>query len=118
MKSASDPRHIQRRELVKELFAFSFSKQDISEKTREILDSLDKNKIDKRISEALDTWPIDKVNKIDLAILRLAVYELHLGSAPPKVVIDEAIELAKEFGSESTPSFVNGVLGKIISEVK
>lgn len=116
MKSASDPRHIQRRKVVKELFANSFSKQNISSRTKEIIGLLDK--IDPKISGALDTWPIDRVNKIDLAILRLALYELHLDSAPPKVIIDEAIELAKEFGSESTPSFVNGVLGKIVSEVK
>jgi N utilization substance protein B len=48
--------------------------------------------------------------------LRLAVYELEYGDVPPKVVIDEAVELAKEFGSESSSSFINGVLGTIYKE--
>ena len=61
-------------------------------------------------------WPVDKLNKIDLAILRLAIYELENLEVPPKVVIDEAVELAKEFGSENSPSFVNGVLGTIYKE--
>ena len=58
-----------------------------------------------------------KINKIDLAILRLSVYELISNQkvkVPPKVVVDEAVELAKEFGSDASPGFVNGVLGKLI----
>ena len=66
-----------------------------------------------KIKKAAPTWPIEKLNKIDLAILRLAVFELENQQTPPKVVIDEAIELAKEFGAESSASFVNGVLGTI-----
>ena len=67
------------------------------------------------IAKAAPAWPIEKINKIDLSILRLAAYELTLDNqAPPKVVVDEAIELAKKFGSESSPGFVNGVLGKLI----
>ena len=59
-------------------------------------------------------FPISKIAKIDVAILRLAVYELIFEkNTPPKVIIDEAIELAKEYGSDSSPSFVNGVLGSI-----
>jgi N utilization substance protein B len=50
--------------------------------------------------------------------LRLAVYELENKKTPPKVVIDEAVELAKEFGGENSPPFVNGVLGTILGEVK
>jgi N utilization substance protein B len=57
------------------------------------------------------------LNKIDLAILRLAVFELIIeNSQPPKVIIDEAVELAKEFGSESSSKFVNGVLGTILKK--
>jgi len=56
-----------------------------------------------------------KLNKVDLALLRLAIYELKIEkTTPPKVVIDEAIELAKVYGSQSTPKFINGVLGSII----
>ena len=52
-----------------------------------------------------------------MAILRLAVYELKGSEIPPKVVIDEAVELAKEYGGESSSSFINGVLGTILGEV-
>lgn len=112
MKTAKDPRHIKRQETVKALFAESFTKQKSSpEKARKILKV--QKRLDKRIKVAAPAWPIEKLNKIDLAILRLAVYELEEEKAPPKVIIDEAVELAKEFGGESSPSFVNGVLGTI-----
>jgi N utilization substance protein B len=110
MKSHRDPRHQRRREIVKLLFAEEFvhqSKLDITIKN--ILDK--KEEIDNLISEGAPLWPIDKLNKIDLAILRLAIYEMLVKDAPPKVIIDEAVELAKEFGSENSASFVNGVLG-------
>lgn len=70
--------------------------------------------IDSKIQSAAPEWPLEKISKIDLAILRLAVGELLDGKEPPKVVIDEAIELAKEFGNEKSPGFVNGVLGTIL----
>jgi N utilization substance protein B len=115
MKTAQDPRHIRRREIVKALFAESFTHQpEISDAAQKILNK--KEEIDAKIEAAATAWPIDKLNKIDLAILRLAIYELENSDTPPKVVIDEAVELAKEFGGESTPSFVNGVLGTIYKE--
>jgi N utilization substance protein B len=115
MKTSTDPRHKKRRETVKELFADTFTKQPrLSELTREII--REKGEIDALIEKAAPTWPIEKLNKIDLAILRLAVYELKKGKTPPKVVIDEAVELAKEYGSESSSSFINGVLGTIYKE--
>lgn len=105
MKTARDPRHLKRREAVKILFAESFTKQErLPTLVKKILSK--KTKIDKKIYKAAPTWPVDKLNKIDLAILRLAIYELENEKTPPKVVIDEAVELAKEFGSESSPSFV------------
>lgn len=113
MKTSTDPRHKKRRIVVKELFSQSFFSQEASTLTKKILENADG--LDKKIAEAAPTWPIDKVNKIDLAILRLAVFELNEGITPQKVVIDEAIELAKEYGSEASSSFVNGVLGKIVS---
>ena len=74
--------------------------------------------IDNKIKSSATAWPIDKLNKIDLAILRLAIYEIDQENTPPKVIIDEAVELAKEFGSENSPSFVNGVLGTIYKKGK
>jgi transcription antitermination protein NusB len=115
MKSALDPRHKRRREIVKELFAYSFTSQKlVSPDTKLIIKSIEK--LDKKIQKGAPSWPIDKINKIDLAILRLATYELMEAKTPPKVVIDEAVELSKEFGSESTPGFVNGVLGAIVNK--
>lgn len=112
MKTAKDPRHIKRQNIVKALFAESFTEQDVKDPlVKKILKG--SPKIDKHISKAAPTWPIEKLNKIDLAILRLAIYELENEDTPPKVIIDEAVELAKEFGSESSSSFVNGVLGTI-----
>lgn len=112
MKTAHDPRHLARREAVKTLFAGSFTPQPgVSDLVKKILAK--SVEIDTKIQAAATEWPIDKLNKIDLAILRLAIYELENEKTPPKVVIDEAVELAKEFGGESSPSFVNGVLGTI-----
>ena len=112
MKTATDPRHLRRREAVKVLFAETFAKQPrVSELAEQVIKQ--KKKIDGKIAKAAPEWPIANLNKIDLAILRLAVYELDNTDAPPKVIIDEAVELAKEYGSESSSSFINGVLGTI-----
>lgn len=115
MKTSADPRHLRRREIVKALFAESFTLQPAhSEIVKKILSK--KKSLDAEIQKAATAWPTDKLNKIDLAILRLAVYELKKAEAPPKVVIDEAVELAKEFGAEASSSFINGVLGTIYNE--
>lgn len=117
MKKASDPRHKRRRELVKSLFASSFTPQAFSPPGFiQILTG--RAKIDKIIQAAAPEWPIEKINRIDLAILRLAVYELSKKETPPKVVIDEAVEIAKEYGGDSSPSFVNGVLGTAYEKLK
>ena len=115
MQTSTDPRHLKRREAVKTLFAETFTPQP---KPSELIQKIHKQtvKIDKLIKDAAPQWPIDKLNKMDLAVLRLAVYELENEDTPPKVVIDEAVELAKEFGSESSSSFINGVLGTIYKD--
>lgn len=116
MKSSSDPRHQRRRDAVKLLFAEQFSHQSgLSELVNKVLEN--KTEIDAQISNAAPTWPIDKLNHIDLAILRLAIFELNEKQTPPKVVIDEAVELAKEYGSENSASFINGVLGTVFKDL-
>ena len=113
MKNALDPRHQKRREIVKALFAESYTKQPRT--SREVKKIIAKLKgIDKEIKKAAPAWPIDNLNRIDLAVLRLALYELKYGKNPPKVVIDEAVELGKEYGSDSSASFINGALGKLV----
>ena len=115
MKTAKDPRHQVRREAVKSLFAETFvGQQNFSELARVVLSK--KEEVDSYIREAAPAWPIDKLNKMDLAILRLSVYELLHTETPPKVIIDEAVELAKEYGSEASAPFVNGVLGTIYKQ--
>ena len=83
---------------------------------RENLSQIVKNipEIDKIIGDAAPEWPVDQIAKIDKAILRVAVNELIFNqSAPPKVVINEAVEIAKIYGSENSSKFVNGVLGTL-----
>ena len=72
--------------------------------------------LDEIIQELAPEWPIDQIATIDRNILRIAVFELLFEQdTPPKVAINEAVELAKKFGSDSSPRFVNGVLGSLAS---
>ena len=113
MKTSNDPRHTRRKLLVQELFRRDFQSQPISAQATQILQH--SKEIDEKIQQAASEFPIAKMNKIDLAILRLATYELTVEKKePPKVIIDEAIELAKEFGNDTSPAFINGVLQKIV----
>lgn len=89
---------------------------------RELIKGVLKNreKIDAIIEKTAPEWPISQINLIDRNVLRLGIYELLLGKrdeVPPKVAINEAIELAKNFGGESSGSFINGVLGTIYREI-
>jgi transcription antitermination protein NusB len=116
MKNPLDPRHTKRQQLVEDLFRIEFHKQRISPEAKIIIDQ--KDFIDGSIQKAATEFPIDKINKVDLAILRLAVYELLIKKEePPKAIIDEAVELAKEYGGDTSPSFINGALGKILENV-
>jgi N utilization substance protein B len=73
--------------------------------------------LDKLISEAAPTWPIEQMSAIDLNILRIAIFEILLyRRSPIKSSINEAVELAKAFGTDSSGRFVNGVLGTIVSQ--
>ena len=77
--------------------------------------------IDKIIEKAAPEWPIDQITIIDRNVLRIGLYELLFGdreAVPPKVAINEAIELAKSFGGESSGKFINGVLGTVYKEIE
>ncbi len=113
MKTSADPRHQKRIQIVKELFAHSFHMQSVAAETQQILNSLPQ--LDAIIANAAPAWPLNKVAKVDLSILRLAAFELLVEQkTPPKVIVDEAVEIAKEFGGETSGGFINGVLGTII----
>lgn len=79
------------------------------------------NEIDKIIGQAAPEWPIEKITTIDRNVLRIGLYELLYSSkeeVPPKVAINEAIELAKTFGGESSGKFINGVLGTVYKQLE
>lgn len=113
MKTAEDPRHLRRIKLMQSLFSWQFKKNRAPKLIANIVSSL--SEIDQLISLSAPDRPIENINRVDLAILRLSIFELIIDKGePPKVVIDEAIELGKEFGSDSSSSFINGVLGKVV----
>jgi N utilization substance protein B len=73
-------------------------------------------KLDKVISTYAPDWPLDQVASIDRNIIRIALWEFAVGKCTPlKVAINEAVELAKIYGSDSTPRFINGVLGSLVT---
>ena len=63
-----------------------------------------------------DDWKLSRISKMDLAILKLAIYEIKFSDVPYKVSINEVVELAKKYGEDSSPAFINGVLAKIVEE--
>ena len=72
--------------------------------------------IDEKINASVTVWKTSRMGKVDLTILRLAVYEIEWDEEVPQgVAINEAVELAKRYGGEESPSFINGVLGKIVN---
>ncbi|MBD8916985.1 MAG: transcription antitermination factor NusB [Lachnospiraceae bacterium] len=94
----------------------SFSEKDreyITEKYNHIMESLPN--IDKQLSEKAENWDITRMGKVELTVLRLAVYEIEKDdSVPASVAINEAVELAKKFGQDGSGAFVNAVLAKFV----
>ena len=85
----------------------------MEEKYARIVDRLPE--IDRRIEETARSWKISRMGKVDLAVLRLAVYEMRFDDdIPARVAIDEAVEIAKKYGQESSGGFVNAILAKIV----
>ena len=110
-----DPRHELRIKIVQQLFALSFLKskdQPIDGKTKQVIKNI--SKINSLIKKYAPKYPLGKIAKVDLAILQLAIFELMFEKKQPaKVIINEAVELAKELGSDKAYSFVNAVMGKV-----
>ena len=78
-----------------------------------------KQLLDNTIGRFATAFPVDQLAVMDRNILRLALFEITVSKeVPPKVAINEAVELAKEFGADTSPKFINGVLGSVISEIK
>lgn len=74
---------------------------------------VNEEKLDADIAAHLRGWTLERVSKVDLAILRLAAYELMLGEVPAGIIINEAVELANQYSSDKAGSFINGVLGSL-----
>ena len=143
MKKATDPRHLARVLALQYLFSKDFNinpaigdrvqyTQDELAKIDEIdkydndlftsiIDGLknDVSEADNIIKRYAPQWPVEQIKKVDLVILRIAIQEGFLSKiTPPKVAIDEAIELAKDFGGSASDKFINCVLGAIYEETK
>lgn len=78
-------------------------------------------KNEKEITKQIETnlksdWKLERISKIDLAILKLAIYEINYTKIPYKVVINEAVELAKKYGEDASKNFVNGILASVVKE--
>lgn len=117
-----DPRHLKRIEIIQNLYALSFEslsnnawyRQDV--KTNKIVGKI--KKIDSLIKKFAPKYPLDKIAKTDLAILRLSVYDLIFEKMlPAKVVINEAVELSRELSADKSYGFVNAVLGQVYSSL-
>jgi N utilization substance protein B len=74
--------------------------------------------IDELVKKLADNWRLERLAAVDRSILRLAIYELRTGTTPPKVVIVEALELAKKFSSAEAPAFLNGILDAAFKSLK
>lgn len=117
----SDQRHDRRVKLMQDLFACTFNTENtricLEEKPSdstvvEIINNI--TGIDEKIRQAAPERPLEEINKVDLAILRLIVHESDTKKTPKKVLLNEAIEMAKYYSAENSPGFVNGVLAKIM----
>lgn len=116
MKSATDPRHLKRIATFKSLFAGAFTDQPETP-SRVVKINANLTQIDDIIQKCAPEWPLSQINRIDLAVLRQAVYELLFKTqTPTKVIIDEAVEIAKRYGGKTSSSFVNGALASAITQ--
>ena len=97
----------------------NIEKEDAKEYISDAVLGIDENKedIEERIKKNLKAdWKIERISKVDLAILKLAIYEIKYKELPYKVAINEAVELAKKYGEDTSKNFINGVLASIVKE--
>lgn len=115
---------IQKKEQLEEQISLYIESNRIEDKNtinyiEDAVKGIDKNKEDivEKIEKNLKKdWKIERISKVDLAILKLAIYEIKYKEIPFKVVINEAVELAKKYGEDSSKNFVNGILASIVKE--
>ena len=115
---------IQKQENLKEAIELYLESNEITDKNakeyiEDAIFGIEKNKEDiiAQIKNNLKSdWKIERVSKINLAILKLAIYEIKYKQIPFKVVINEAVELAKKYGEETSKNFVNGILASVVNK--
>ena len=93
--------------------------EDVVTYIKDAVFGIEKNKeeIEEEISKNLKSdWKLERISKIDLSILKLAIYEIKYKELPFKVVINEAVELAKKYGEDTSQKFVNGILASVVKE--
>ncbi|MBA4390836.1 MAG: transcription antitermination factor NusB [Syntrophus sp. (in: bacteria)] len=93
--------------------------QEVIDYTKDVLTGIEREKgaIDGFIKDACDNWRLDRITYVDINILRLGIYEMLFSEdVPPKVAIDEAIEIAKKYGNEDSREFINGVLDRVLKD--
>ena len=130
-------RSLAREETFKLLYSLEIQKEDLKEQTEiyienaeisdentkkymsAIVEGIENNikDIENKISENLKKdWKIERISKINLVLLKLAIYEILYTETPFKVVINEVVELAKKYGDDTSPNFINGILASIVKE--
>lgn len=115
---------IQKTDDMKEAIDLYIESNEITSKSaheyiEDVILGIEKNKktIDEQIEKNLkQEWKLERISKIDLSILRLAIYEILYKEIPFKVAINEAVELAKKYGEETSKKFVNGILASVVKE--
>lgn len=115
---------IQKKEPLEEQISLYIESNGIEDKNtiayiEDAVKGIDKNKEDivEKIEKNLKKdWKIERISKVDLSILKLAIYEIKYKEIPFKVVINEAVELAKKYGEDNSKNFVNGILASIVKE--
>lgn len=113
-------RHVPLREELEEFWSMRLEPEDIRQFTEELLRGTIEHlpEIDKRIADSTQHWSLERMAAVDRNILRIATYELLFRlDIPVKVAINEAIEIAKKYGSQDSPSFINGILDRIAKEL-
>jgi len=109
---------------IEELVDLTMANDDFLNETRNFAIELVKGtwekkpEIDKIITERSIGWTLDRINHVDRSILRLSIFEILFSATPPSVVINEAVNLAKKFGTDDSSKFINGILGKLVDSQK
>lgn len=111
-------------ELMEQIKLFLEGQEEINGTVRQyiidVAQGIEKNEeeIQKLISQNLkEDWQLSRISKINLAILKLAIYEMNYNKLPYKIAVNEAVELAKKYGEDTSPGFVNGILANIIKNL-